>query len=341
MAKKLIISVFFLNFLLIAGFSQDTIPQVKHRFFEPHQRFFGNIFADFYRDFSNHATPPTGFEMATALFGYHTDLTSKIHAQLIYDVTRTTNNIQVLDSNNIPLTITYFEGSKYTAFLKQAEMNWQFATHFELSVGQLLNQQYLTVQDKFWGYRFVAVTFQEMYRFGNPADFGMRLTYRLKDKLLWSVGSVNGEGPFRHQDNNGLLQYFNNIEYRPNDHLIVKLYSDFEPDGNEFRSANALFLAYKSDHFRVGMEYNRVDFDADHQAENLEGTSLYSSVKLTKNMDAFVRYDGLFNYSLFDHEHKYIAGICYTESKFQTAVNMRYFTFDESLMIYWSFGIKF
>ncbi len=334
MVKKLLYGLVFNYFIVIPVFSQDSIQK-------PRQIFFGNIFADFYHDFNNNTKPPSGFEMATALFGMHTDLSKKVKAQLIYDVTRTTNDIQVLDSNNTALTVNYFEGSKYTAFLKQAEMDWMFAPHFELDVGQLLNQQYLTVQDKFWGYRFVAVTFQEMYRFGNPADFGMRLTYHLKDKLNWSVGSVNGEGPFRHQDEKGNLQYFNNIEYMPNDKWMIKLYSDYEPDGNQFRSANALFVSYKAKNLRVGLEYNRVDFNKIQSENNLEGLSLYQSIKLTEKLDIFWRYDGLMNYTLFDHEHKLFGGFCYSEGKFQTALNVRYFTYDKSLMLYWSFGVKY
>ena len=335
MVKKIITVTFLTYFLvntLVAQEQQDTFP----KYF-----FFGNIFADFYHDISNNVSPPTGFEMATALLGYHTDLTSKIHAQIIYDVTRTTNDIRVLDSNNIPLTVSYFEGSKYTAFLKQAEMDWQFASHFVLSVGQLLNQQYLTVQDKFWGYRFVAVTFQEAYRFGNPADFGMRLSYHLKNKILWSIGSVNGDGPFKYQDKNGTLQYFNIIEYRPNQHIILKLYSDLESYKELSRMTNSLFLAYKTELFRIGFEYNRVDFDSNSKDKNFEGSSLYTSIKLNDKLDIFARYDGLFNYTIFDHEHKYFLGLCYSNHQFQTAVNLRYFTFDNSLIFYWSFGIKF
>ena len=64
-------------------------------------------------------------------------------------------------------------------FLKMAQIDWKINDVLELNVGQLLNEQNLTLQDKFWAYRYVAVTFQEMYRFGMPADFGARIKFNI------------------------------------------------------------------------------------------------------------------------------------------------------------------
>jgi hypothetical protein len=152
--------------------------------------------------------------MNTALVGFKKDFSNKATAILIYDVTKTTSDIIVKDSNGTAQNVTYFKGSDYTAFLKQAEVNWKPIKNIELAIGQLLNEQYLTVQDKFWGYRYVAYTFQERYKYGNQADFGFRAAF-VNEKLRISTGIFNGEGPLYKQDSNGWLMYALNAERYP------------------------------------------------------------------------------------------------------------------------------
>lgn len=122
----------------------------------------GKVFANIYPGFNyrfDENKPKAGFILTTALLGYRRKLADKVTGTIIFDVTRTTNGIKVTDSTGNQLNISYFEGSKYTAFLKMAKVNWQFHEQVSLSVGQLLNTQYLTFQDKFWAHRYVEVTF--------------------------------------------------------------------------------------------------------------------------------------------------------------------------------------
>ena len=333
-----------MRYLLLILFSiacftgqSQTKDSVKY----PAHHLFGNIFTDFRHDFTNHTTPHTAFELSTALLGYKVNVSKDIKATLIYDVTHTTGNISVSDTNGTSMNVLYSKGSEYTAFLKMAEIDWQFAPNFELSAGQLLNQQYLTIQDKFWGYRFIAVTAQEMYRFGYPADFGMRLTYRHGKIFNWSIGAVNGDGPFFHQDDNSTILFQNNIEYRPLGKFIVKLYSGFEQKADDPIITNALFLAYRIQKFRIGLEYNRVDHNASLPQYNKEGASLYGSYAVTKKIDLLARYDYLMQSGTYRYDWMGLAGFNYHKNKLNTGLNFRYFTATESFLLYWSFGIFF
>ena len=121
---------------------------------------FGNIFTGFYYGMKNTIKPRAAFGLTAGILGYYHDFNEKISGKIMLDVTRTTNAIEVTDSNNLPMNVSFFEGSKYTAYLKMAEIKWNINQHFALRVGQLLNTQYLTFQDKFWGYRYISVTYQ-------------------------------------------------------------------------------------------------------------------------------------------------------------------------------------
>ena len=327
--------IFYLLFFSISWWASGAKPDSTNY---PNQHLFGNIFTDFRHDLLHHSSPNTAFELSTALLGYKVQLSKYIKATLIYDVTHTTDNII---TNDTAIHIFYTKGSQYTAFLKMAEIDWQFAPSFELSAGQLLNQQYLTVQDKFWGYRFVSVTSQERFRFGYPADFGMRLTYRYHSLFNWSIGAVNGDGPFARQDEAGTILFQNNVEYRPLNKYIVKLYSGFENKKSDQIFTNALFLGYHTKLFKIGFEYNRVDHSVNSSLNNKEGSSIYGALTISPHIDIFARYDYLIHATNYRYDWLGITGFNYHQNGLNTGLNLQYFTSDNSLSVFWSFGIFF
>ncbi len=330
--------VFLLTLLAASG---TVKSQNKEKTGYPRQKFFGSIYTGFFYDWAHKKAPYIGFELSTALFGYYSKISDKVTVKLIYDVTRTTSDIRVTDTLGTPMDVLYFEGSQYTAFLKQAEIDWKFAPNYELAAGQLLNQQYLTVQDKFWGYRFVAVTLQEMYRLGNPADFGIRLTRFFGKKGSVSLGAVNGDGPFRKQDAASGLLFFFNAESRP-DNFILKWYSDYISVAEAFH--NSLFVAYQKEHNRIGVEYTRIDSLNYAGTDNAsQAVGIYSSYTAAQKVDLFLRGDILTNVAKYGIKdgYKLYAGINYHESTFNTSLNVRYYNIDKSLMLYWQFGVKF
>ena len=252
---------------------------------------FGRIYTGYYYNFDKTLDRRSGFDFTTGILGYTHKLGENAKATLLYDVTRTTN---------FPALDTFpeaFEGSKYTAFLKMAQIDWTFHPRFTLSVGQLLNQQYLTVQDKWWGFRYVYVTFQEKYHYGMPADFGARLTYANEsNNLRWSLGAVNGEGPFRYQDVNSKFLLSTNVEYNPIKNLLLKAYLDWENPSeektdNDDKSVISLFWGYKNDKLMVGYEYNYVinyKFINDH---DFKGVSFYASYRVWDKIKVLGRLD--------------------------------------------------
>jgi len=335
MIKRILFNAIVL-LLPVLSFSQDKDTK---KISYPVHKFFGSLYTGFYYDLARIHQPVTGFEITTALAGVHSQVAKNVKVKMIYDVTRTTSNIQVFDTSGNRLNVLYFEGSNYTAFLKQAEVDWEFARGFELNAGQLLNEQYLTLQDRFWGYRFVAFTMQEMYRFGAPADFGIRLKKNYKKGYV-STGVVNGDGPFKLQDSKSSLLYFFTAKYTPGN-FVFQWYGDFMNMKNA--SHNSFFAGYKKGRNRIGVEYDRIDTLMSNKNVFTQGISAYGSVAIKEKLDIFFRTDYLTDVPKYGikNELNIIPGINYHINTFNTSLNFKYFSGSGSVMLYWQFGVRF
>jgi len=307
------------------------------------------IFTEFRYGFKDSFKPQAAFNFNQGIIGYVHQLSKNVKGTILYDVTRTTHFYDIVDTSGNHLDYSYFEGSKYTAYLKMAEIKWDITDFLTLRVGQLLNTQYLTFQDRFWGYRYVDVTFQEKFRLGMPADFGAQVDLKYKDKLVNQISVVNGEGPFRYQDINSKFIYSNNIQYYPTARITLKLYLDYGPasdTGSDAGNKSVIsgFVGYKTEKFRIGGEYAYVFNYANRDNVDYSGYSFYAGYSINQFFQVLARYDHL-DLKIPDEDQKvdyYILGIQYEPiSRFTTSVNYRYFSSDALSLIYTSFGLKF
>lgn len=158
-----------------------------------------------------------------------------------------------------------------------------------------------------------------------------------------SVGAVNGEGPFRRQDNAATVQYFGNVEWFPVNGFSVKAFADYLPVENmAARSAISFFMGYKCDNWRLGAEYNRVENQSNIDGNTLEGTSVYGAYKVKEQWHILVRWDNLIKTSAYDDEHYIIAGGEYEPYKgLYISLNGRFLSEGEIPWIFMNFGAKF
>ncbi len=304
----------------------------------------GNIFTAFYYVPGEKLMPDKGFELSTGLLGYRGQWGDRASATLIYDVFRTTSRIQVTDTAGTEMDVSYgFLGSDYTGFLKMAQIDYKINSWLDFSVGQLLNQQYLTYQDRFWGFRYVAFTFQEMNRFGAQADFGARLTFKPHEDLAVSIGAVNGNGPFRVQGADGHLLYSTNIEWTPLDGFILKLYADHSSvKGLPDRNAFSFFTGYRTGDWRLGLEVNHVENHLNNKANALSGTSVYGAYKISEGWHILARHDYIKKSMAYEDAHYVIGGVEYEPYRgFYSSLNYRYLSEGDISSIYISFGTRF
>jgi hypothetical protein len=340
MKARYLLTLLLLPFSLFSQSSQD-VSKDKNSYA------FGQIYAGFHYCFEDAYKPQAAFDFNQGIIGYFHQLAPKVSGKIMFDVTRTTNI--AFDSAGQSLVETYFEGSKYTAYLKMAEIKWDITDFLALRFGQLLNTQYLTFQDPFWGYRYIDVTFQEKYRLGQPADFGIQVDLKAGDKFLNQFSVVNGEGPFRYQDLNSKFIFSNNIQYSPVKNLTLKLYADYGPSvqndtayGDKWVISG--FVGYKTGRYRVGAEYDFVNNYTWANGKDVSGFSLFAGWNFIGKFDVVARWDHL-QVKMPDMTDKldyYIAGIQYEPVKmFTTALNFRYISEDQLPFIYANFGLKF
>jgi len=329
--------------LLIFCQSAQDVSKEKERYA------FGQIYAGFRYGFKDTYKPQAAFEFNQGIIGYYHQLSKQVSGKIMFDVTRTTNITSITDSSGQKMTVTYFEGSKYTAYLKMAEIKWDINDYLALRFGQLLNTQYLTFQDPFWGYRYIDVTFQEKYRLGQPADFGAQFDVKIKDKFINQFSVVNGEGPFRHQDMNGKFIFSNNIQYSPVKNLTLKLYGDYGPAIDTSAAYGdkwvvSVFAGYKTAKFRVGGEYDFVNNYGWTEGKDYSGFSVFGGWNFIGKFDVLARWDYLqiatpgntdvYNYCILGFQYEPV-------KMFTMSANFRYQSFEELPFIYASFGLKF
>jgi hypothetical protein len=290
----------------------DTVNATENTHIQP--VVFGQIFPGFSSTFIENSRTTYSFDMNTALLGVKAKLGDKVTAILIYDVAKTTGDISVKDSSGKPLQVSLFKGSDYTVFLKQAEVNYKPTKELEFAIGQLLSEQYLTVQDNFWGYRYVAFTMQERYKYGYPADFGLRMAYH-NDNIRLSATVSNGEGPFYKQDSQGYMMYAMDIEFRPNKNLIFKVYGDMYSNNKTTRQALSLFAGYKIEKFRIGAESCWVENDQWNNLNDYTGYSGFVACQLSNKWSVLVREDYLENSLYYKNTSFSILGVQYEIAK--------------------------
>jgi hypothetical protein len=327
-------------------FAQNTSQEMK----KPKDSYaFGQIYTSFRYSLKNTFKPQAAFNFNQGIIGYRHKVSDKLSGIIIYDVTRTTRIDAITDTAGNTLTYDYFEGSKYTSYLKMAEIKWSINEYLDFRVGQLLSTQYLTFTDRFWGFRYVDVTFQELFRLGMPADFGAQLDFKYKGKFLNQFSIVNGEGPFRHQDMNSKFIYANNIQYNPFEKLTLKLYADYSPvsDTGAIKSDKSVisaFAGYKTEKYRIGAEYVFISNFGYHDGNDYSGMSFFGSYQMNERFTLLARYDYLYRKQMEENKQVdyYIVGFQYEPVKtFTTSINFRYYSVGAIPFIYANFGLKF
>ena len=327
-------------------YASDTIVNITDAKKVEH-KVFSSIFFSHYFSINDNVAPWSAFELPSALLGYSASFADNLKATIVFDATRTTSDIHVYDVDGNLLDIDYFRGSKYTAFLKMAEVYYSVSKYVDIRVGQLLNTQYLTVQDKFWGYRYVYFTFQEVHRYGSPADFGAQIDLKLGNFLLNQVSITNGDGPFRHQDNEGAFLFSNNLEVRPTSNVILKLYADYAPTPiprGKDRYTMSVFAGFKTDRFRTGFEFSKLYNEGFAYNRDFYGYSVFGSMALGNRFALFARYDYVNKSKTYGiaNGHFLLGGVEFKpHNNLFCSVNLRSLNPGEKRWVYTSFGVIF
>jgi hypothetical protein len=257
------------------------------------------VFGNFDYNAADNVQKQFGFWFGRAHFGYEYLFSPQFSGKIIIDAGRptTVGQISVVNASgdNLSVTNASKEGSYYTMTLKFALLEWKLNEQFKIQAGGILQNHYIT-QEKFWGYRYIAPTFQDKY-YGIPSsDLGFIAYYKANKKIGFDLALTNGEGFRFDQDAYGDVKLAGGIDFIPVKNLQTRFYYDHTSSKNPSKLATqqliSFFAGYKfQDKFRVGGEYN---YRINHQNisnHNLFGWSFYGSYALKKNIELFARYD--------------------------------------------------
>ncbi len=272
--KSISMKVTILVIMLICnrGFAQEPEQEKFKPYGSPIIKVFANLHTGVFQDVNL-----AGFEIRRAYLGYSYNLSEKLYAQIKIDI-------------GSPDDISEFSRIRRYAYFKNAFLqytNWGFV--FQAG---LIDMQHFITQEKFWGYRYIAKSYSDRYRFGPKADIGVDAVYHFKEVFSIDVNLVNGEGYTNIQRDNTFKGGLG-IDLYPVKGLTVRVYGDIMSKSNN-EITLATFAGYKFKKlFRIAVEYNHKFNDDYVLNQDYYGYSLYSTIIINPKFEVFWRYDWL------------------------------------------------
>jgi len=255
------------------------------------------LFQIFASSDADNSTDGIGFNISRAHLGYQYRFNDEFSAKLILDRGPSTEitAISVTDSLGRPLDVTWGgrQGSEMAMALKFASLEWKVSSAMRLQMGGILQNHYIT-QERFWGYRYVAKTFQDRYFHTPSGDLGAIVYYGITSSLSMDVALTNGEGFRVQQDGENNVKWAGGIGLTPKTGLNVRLYTDYWQARGVTQRLESLFMGYRwANNARIGGEWNSQVNHGHIDGLILEGFSLFGSLPLNDKSALFLRVDQL------------------------------------------------
>ncbi len=290
------------NLLLLALLSFAVTGMSQTDEFKPGGKPFMKIFSNYHSTFSD-GESASAFELTRLYLGYEYNFSENFSAKA---------NLDIGDPGVGSLEMT--------AYVKNAYLRYK-ADDFTVNFGLISTTAFKT-QESAWGYRYIAKSFQDAYKFNSSADLGVSVAYKFCDFFSADVIVTNGEGYKKLQSDSTFRTGFG-LTANPVEKLTARIYYDFITDKNT-QSSLATFIGYAGDNFSLGAEYNQ-QFNVKYvEDRELSGTSFYGTMKASSKVKVFARYDNLFSntvsggsadWNLSNDGQLYIAGLEYAPVK--------------------------
>ena len=277
---------------------------------EPRGKAIVQVFGNFHTGIGENSDD-LGFELERSYLGYEYKLKDGLSVKGVMDIGKSSD---VGDYQRI-------------AYIKNAMVSWKKG-NLTLNGGLISTTQF-NFQEKFWGYRYIMKSFQDLYKFGNSADLGLSASYKFADWVSMDAIIVNGEGYKKIQKSCG-MNYGLGATLTPVKGFQIRLYGGLNDSGEEGKAGTvnmAGFVGYKCKRFTLGAEYNHM-LNASHKAGNDQfGYSVFGSVNVAKSADVYARFDDLYSkndWNISKDEQAAIIGAQFKLGKFvKVAPNFR------------------
>lgn len=174
------------------------------------------------------------------------------------------------------------------AFFREASVTY---TKDNLTItGGITGTRLFDFQQKFWGKRYIANTYQSINGYGYVADIGVALDYKFNDIWKGDFTVMNGEGYSDLQLDNS-VKTSAGITFTPVKQVAIRIYGDAENLQNRWRYTFIGFAGFKNDLITIGGEISyRSNLDAE-PGHNAWGISGSGGITIFKKTELFARYD--------------------------------------------------
>ncbi len=148
-----------------------------------------------------------------------------------------------------------------------------------------------SMQEKYWGYRYIAKTFQDAYNFGPSADLGAAVEYSPSKIVSLDASVLNGEG-YKKIQLDSTFKASLGITLKPFEGFLLRGYVDIM-DNDFAQTSTSLFAGYTNKNFKAGAEYNMQKNNKMTNGHDFSGISLFASLALAQKFSIFARFDYL------------------------------------------------
>jgi hypothetical protein len=263
--KKVLLATFFLISVKATLFSQSIENTGKP---------VAEIYTDFHYNLAGGAKT-TGFSVSRAYFGYQYLATDNFSALIRIEIGN-------------PAELAPGSTSRRYAYYRDASITYSKDKLF-ITLG-ITGTKLFDYQQKFWGKRYIANTYQSINGYGFVADLGIVAGYKLNDVVEVDMTLMNGEGYSSMQLDNNLKPSIG-LTITPVKNIYLRAYSDFIHKDSIWQSTNVAFIGFKNEKITLGAEVSfksNIDLNDGHDAW---GFSTTCGVNLTKKLELFTRFD--------------------------------------------------
>jgi hypothetical protein len=232
------------------------------------------IFTNFHLGL-NDTSETTGFGLTRAYFGYKFLPGNNFSGTIILNI----GNPDELAPGSEPRRYAYF---------REASISWS-CEKLQAAIG-ITGTRLFSFQQKFWGKRYIANTYQSLNGYGFVADLGMAVDYVFSDVLKADITIMNGEGYSNIQLDNGIRTSVG-FTLTPGNHFAVRLYGDILKTSGLWQPMFVGFIGFKNDRVTAGGEVtykSNIEPVRGHHAWGVSGTG---SLGLTQKTEIFTRFD--------------------------------------------------
>ena len=232
------------------------------------------IFTDFHLNI-NDTSKTTGFGLNRAHLGYDFFTDGNFSGTVIVNI-------------GSPEDLAPGSKARRYAYFREASISYS-KDNLKMSLG-ITGTRLFDFQQKFWGKRYIANTYQSINGYGFVADLGLAIDYKLSELLKADITFMNGEGYSNIQLDNNIRSSFG-ITITPSDQLAIRLYGDFVKTKGVWQPMCIGFIGFKNSIITIGAEASyksNLDGKSGHHAWGISGTG---AINLTEKTEIFARYD--------------------------------------------------